>query len=128
VIALAGNGLLNQTLKQIFGRVRPLDPEGSVLAQGFSFPSGHSAGAVVAYGMLAYLALRLLPARWHLSALLTAVALIFTVGASRLFLRVHFASDVIAGFASGTAWLALCITSIELIRWRHQRTTAPNGQ
>jgi membrane-associated phospholipid phosphatase len=35
---------------------------------------------------------------------------------------VHFASDVVAGFASGTAWLALCVTSIELIRWRRQRT------
>ena len=41
--------------------------------------------------------------------------------ASRLFLRVHFASDVIAGFASGAAWLALCVTSIELMRWWRQR-------
>ena len=122
VVALAGNGLLNQTLKQIFGRVRPLDPDGIVLAHGFSFPSGHSSGAVVAYGMLAYLALRLLPARWHLSTLLAAAVIAFTVGASRLFLRVHFASDVIAGFASGAAWLALCVTSIELIRWCQQRT------
>lgn len=122
VVALAGNGLLNQTLKQIFSRVRPLHPDSFVLAQGFSFPSGHSSGAVVAYGMLAYLALRLLPARWHLPALVAAVALAFTVGASRLLLSVHFASDVVAGFASGTAWLALCVTSIELIRWRRQRT------
>ncbi len=122
VVALAGNGVLNQTLKQIFARVRPLDPESSVIAQGFSFPSGHSSGAVVAYGMLAYLALRLLPARWHLSALLAAVALALTVGASRLFLRLHFAIDVIAGYSSGAAWLALCVTCIEFSRWRCQRT------
>jgi undecaprenyl-diphosphatase len=122
VVALAGNGLLNQTLKQIFSRVRPLHPDSFVLAQGFSFPSGHSSGAVVACGMLAYLALRLLPERWHLPALVAAVALAFTIGASRLFLSVHFASDVVAGFASGTAWLALCVTSIELIRWRRRRT------
>jgi len=121
VVALAGNGLLNQTLKQIFGRVRPLHPDSLALAQGFSFPSGHSSGAVVAFGMLAYLALRLLPQRWHLPTLVAAVTLAFTVGASRLFLSVHFASDVVAGFASGTAWLALCVTSIELIRWRRQR-------
>ncbi len=121
VVALAGNGLLNQTLKQIFGRVRPLHPDSFVLAEGFSFPSGHSSGAVVAYGMLAYLALRLLPQRWHLPALLAALATAFTVGASRLFLSVHFASDIIAGFASGTAWLALCITVIEFLRWRHLR-------
>jgi undecaprenyl-diphosphatase len=116
VAAIAGNGLLNQTLKQIFARVRPLAPDGIVLEQGFSFPSGHSSGSVVAYGMLAYVALRLLPARWHLPALAAAVALAFTVGASRMFLGVHFASDVIAGFASGAAWLAVCVTSMEAAR------------
>lgn len=121
VLALAGNGLLNQTLKHLFGRGRPLEQVGLVLEPGFSFPSGHSSGSVVAYGMLAYLALRLLAPRWHLPALLAALALAGTVGASRLFLRVHFASDVIAGFASGAAWLALCVTSIELMRWWRQR-------
>lgn len=123
VLALAGNGLLNQTLKQFFNRARPLTPDGLVLEQGLSFPSGHSSGAVVAYGMLAYLAFRLLPKGWHLPTLLAAVALAFTIGASRLFLRVHFASDVLAGFASGAAWLALCVMSMELIR-RYQPRTA----
>lgn len=122
VVAVAGNGVLNRTLKQIFGRVRPLNPDGLALEPGFSFPSGHSSGSVVAYGMLAYLALRLLPARWHLPALVASVALAFTVGASRVFLGVHFVSDVVAGFASGTAWLALCVTGIELMRWRRRRT------
>lgn len=117
VVALAGNGLLNQTLKQMVGRARPLEPHNMVHAIGLSFPSGHSSGAVVAYGMLGYLALRLLPRRWQLPALLAAVTLAFTVGASRLLLRVHFASDVLAGFASGAAWLALCITGIEFVRW-----------
>lgn len=117
VMAVAGNGLLNPLLKQIFGRIRPLDPDGLVLAPGFSFPSGHSSGAVVAYGMLAYLALRLLPARWHRLILFSALVVVITVGTSRLILRVHFASDVLAGLASGTAWLALCITSIEFLRW-----------
>lgn len=121
VIAVAGNGLLIRALKQVFGRVRPLNAEGFVLEHGFSFPSGHSSGSVVAYGMLAYLALRLLPTRWHLPSLLATVALAVTIGASRLFLGVHFASDVIAGFASGTAWLALCITGIEYIRWRNRQ-------
>lgn len=122
VVAVAGNGLLIMTLKQVFGRVRPLNMEGFVLEHGFSFPSGHSSGSVVAYGMLAYLSLRLLPVRWHLPSLLAMVALALTVGASRLFLGVHFASDVMAGFASGIAWLALCIASIEYIRWRDRQT------
>lgn len=119
--AIAGNGLLNHTLKQVFERARPVHEGGLVLADGFSFPSGHSSGSVVVFGMLAYVATRLLPPRWHLPVLLGAVALAFTVGASRVFLRVHFASDVIAGFASGTAWLAVCIASIELARWYRGR-------
>lgn len=117
VFTLAGNSMLNPALKQVFGRVRPLELHQLVSATGLSFPSGHSSGAVVAYGMLAYLALKLLRARWQLPALLAAVTLVVTVGASRVFLRVHFASDVLAGFASGTAWLALCITGIELVLW-----------
>lgn len=121
VVAVAGNGILNDTLKRTIGRVRPLLPEGGSVAQGFSFPSGHSSGAVVAYGMLAYLALRLLPARWQLPATMAAVALAVTVGASRLFLRVHFGSDVVAGFASGAAWLAACVTVIEVVRWHRRR-------
>lgn len=124
VMALAGNGVLNQALKRGFGRLRPLDQAGPVWENGFSFPSGHSSGAVVACGMLAYIALRLLPRRWHLPALLAAPTIAFTVGASRIFLRVHFVSDVLAGFASGAAWLALCVTGIELLRKRHQRTGA----
>jgi undecaprenyl-diphosphatase len=118
VVALAGNGLLNTTLKALFGRDRPLPADGAALVEGFSFPSGHSSGAVVAYGMLAYLGVRLLAPRWHLPAMAVAWALAALVGLSRLVLGVHYASDVIAGFASGSAWLALCVTGIELARWR----------
>lgn len=118
VVAVAGNGMLNLSLKQIFGRVRPLNSDGVVVEHGFSFPSGHSSGAVVACGMLAYLALRLLPARWHLPMLMAMVTIAVTVGASRMFLGAHFASDVAAGFASGSAWLALCVTSIEFLQRR----------
>lgn len=114
--AVGGNSVLNHSLKQVFARTRPLGSDGLALAPGFSFPSGHSSGAVVAYGMLAYLALRLLPAKWHLAALLAAVATAFSVGVSRLFLRAHFASDVFAGWMSGAAWLALCILGLELLR------------
>ncbi len=121
VVALGGNGLLNMALKQVFARVRPVHDDGLVLAEGFSFPSGHSSGAVVAYGMLAYVLTRFLPPRWHLPLLLAAVALAYAIGASRVFLRVHFASDVVAGFASGTAWLAVCIFSIQLTRWYRGR-------
>ena len=118
VLAVGGNGLLNPALKHLYGRARPLAEHAYLLASGYSFPSGHSSGTTVAFGMLAYLAFRLLPARWHGTAWLTALALTVTVGASRAFLQVHFASDVLAGFASGTVWLALCVTGLELLRRR----------
>jgi membrane-associated phospholipid phosphatase len=120
VVAVAGNGILNDTLKHTIGRMRPLFTDGGWVANGYSFPSGHSSGSVVAYGMLAYLALRLLPAHWHLPAMMLSVALAVTVGASRLFLRVHFGSDVVAGVALGAAWLAACVTFIELRSWKGQ--------
>lgn len=118
VVALAGNGVINPGLKHLVGRARPLLPAGSGIESGYSFPSGHSSGTIVAFGMLAYLAFRLLPPRWHAPAWLAAMALTVTVGASRAVLQVHFASDVLAGFASGTVWLALCVTGLELLRQR----------
>jgi membrane-associated phospholipid phosphatase len=120
-LGLLGNALLNVTLKQLFARVRPPHDDGLVLAHGYSFPSGHSSGALVAYGMLAYLAARLLPRHWQLPAVLAAMALALTIGASRVFLRVHYASDVLAGFVSGAAWLAVCVVAVESARWWRAR-------
>lgn len=115
-VACAGAGVLNRALKSIFERVRPLHEHGFAQADGYSFPSGHTSGSLVVYGMLAYLCLRLLPPRWHLPCVLLTTTLAFTTGWSRVFLQVHWASDVIAGFAFGAAWLTLCIAAIELAR------------
>lgn len=112
-LAMAGNGASGRLLKHVFERTRPLHDEalwGG--ASGWSFPSGHSSGAVVAYGLLAWVALRHLPPRGHLPVLLTAVAIAFSVGASRIVLQAHFASDVVGGWALGSAWLAAAWTSL----------------
>ena len=123
VLALGGNALLNPALKRIFERVRPVHDHGLFSEMGFSFPSGHTSGATVAYGMMAYVALRTLPPVWHLPAVLSATAVAFTVGCSRVFLQVHYLSDVLAGFASGGAWLVVCVMSAEASRhWRGART------
>lgn len=126
VMAVGGNAALNLTLKGLFRRARPAY-EDAISASGFSFPSGHTSGALVTYGMLAYLACRLLPARWHRPAVLTAVVIVGITSVSRVVLRVHFASDVVAGIASGSAWLALCITGAGLAR-RYQQSQNARAQ
>lgn len=116
VVACAGAGLLNRVLKHIFERVRPLHEHGFAQADGYSFPSGHTSGSVVVYGMLAYVCLRLLPPRWHLPGALLAATLAFSTGWSRVILQVHWASDVVAGFAFGVAWLTVCVAAMEVAR------------
>lgn len=119
VLAVAGNGALNVQLKALFERVRPVREHVlEVSDTGWSFPSGHSSGSVVAYGMLAYVVMHFVPVRWQLPLLLLASTLALTVGFSRVFLQVHYLSDVLAGFASGLLWLSICISSSEWLRLR----------
>lgn len=121
LLALGGNAVLNPLLKNVFERVRPVHDHGLAQATGFSFPSGHSSSAMVTYGMLLYVALRVLPPRWHAAAAMAAVALVLGVACSRVFLQVHFASDVVAGLLSGLAWASVCVAGLEFARHRQCR-------
>jgi len=115
-LAIVGNGLLNSIIKHIFERVRPVHDQSIATATGWSFPSGHSSGSLVTYGIIAYVLVRVLPDRWRLAVIVAATLIAVTTAGSRVFLRVHFASDVLAGFALGTVWLVASILSIELTR------------
>ncbi|MDP9898215.1 phosphatase PAP2 family protein [Variovorax ginsengisoli] len=121
VLALCGNGLLNPMLKHIFERARPVHDLRLAHETSFSFPSGHTSGAMVTYGMLIYLAVRTLPPRWHAPAVMAAIAALLTIAFSRIFLQVHFASDVAAGLVSGFAWVTVCVLSIEYAQHRYTR-------
>lgn len=123
--AIGGNSLLNVSLKSLFERVRPLHDHGFAHETSWSFPSGHSSGTVVACGIAAHVALRLLPRVWHLPVLLLAVSVALLTALSRVVLQVHFASDALAGICSGAAWLTLCITVAEALRRRGRR---PGGR
>ena len=123
-LAIVGNGLLNSTIKHIFERVRPVHDASIATATGWSFPSGHSSGSLVTYGIIAYVMVRVLPDGWRLAVIVAATLIAVTTASSRVFLRVHFASDVLAGFALGTVWLVACILSIELTR-RYWPTARP---
>ena len=122
-VAIAGNGVLNRLLKALFARSRPLHDHGWTAEHSWSFPSGHSSGAMVTYGMLAYLLILLVRSIWHLPVVLAAITVILLVGYSRIVLQVHYFSDVLAGYASGGAWLVGCIVAVELAR-RNQRLSA----
>lgn len=114
--AVAGNGLMNRLLKALFERTRPLHEHGLTLEHGWSFPSGHTSGAVVIYGMLAYLGIRAAPPAWHLPITLSALLVVLLVGYSRIVLQVHYLSDVLAALVSGGTWLMVCITAAHVVR------------
>lgn len=102
-------------LKTLFSRVRPTDP---LLAEvkGFSFPSGHAMSAMTFYGLLIYLVYRYINPpllKWSLIVLLSIFMVL--IGISRVYLRVHYPSDVIAGFSMGVIWLVIALWSTKRI-------------
>ncbi|WP_053363511.1 phosphatase PAP2 family protein [Bacillus sp. FJAT-27251] len=116
-MAVAGGGLLNLLLKSYFARERP-GVHRIVEADGFSFPSGHSMGSMTFYGFLSYLALR--SKRNPLSKMGLVIlfgSLILLIGISRIYLGVHYPSDVLAGYTAGFVWLVLCISLLEIVYW-----------
>ena len=102
--------ICDSLLKLIVGRARPATEYAkNMIIQTNSFPSGHSAGSMVAYGLLAYLAWNLLPRPWNYIVAVILVALIILIGISRIYLGAHFPSDVIAGWLLGVIALGLVI-------------------
>ena len=99
--------LVNLLLKWLFRRPRPADPLIGPLND-FSFPSGHSSAAFIFYGLLMYL-IWWTRMRIGVKRLLSVLLFLFSIviGISRIYLRVHYPTDVLAGFCVGAAWLSL---------------------
>ncbi|MDO3412635.1 phosphatase PAP2 family protein [Saccharibacillus sp. CPCC 101409] len=117
--ATGGSALVNLTLKNLFRRERP-DIHRLAEEYSFSFPSGHSMGAFALYGILAYLLWRMIrPLPGRIIALALCILLTFSIGLSRIYLGVHYPSDVLGGYIASGAWLALTIGIFEV--WRHRR-------
>jgi membrane-associated phospholipid phosphatase len=110
-------GLLNLQLKAYFARARPLLAEALRDAHGYSFPSGHAMGSAVVFGALAYLAFRM-RIGWRLRAAVIAFAftMIVAISASRIYLGVHWISDVAAGIAAGLIWVVTTTVAYETLR------------
>jgi undecaprenyl-diphosphatase len=110
-------GLLNVALKAFFARARPELAEALRHASGYSFPSGHAMGSTIVFGALAYLALRILPTwRERAAALAFAVSMIIAIASSRIYLGVHWISDVAAGIVAGLIWVVTTTVAYESFR------------
>ena len=117
VISTAGGVVINGALKAAFSRPRPEIFEWQTLATSSSFPSGHATAAALVYGTVAYLAARLHKRRWaRFLTMFGALVFIFLVSASRVYLGVHYPSDVLGGVISGLAWAAFCMATLEAIQ------------
>jgi len=125
LISTAGGILLNNLLKQGYSRPRPQIVTWGTAAVSSSFPSGHAMSAIVVYGTVAYLAARLQTRGVTRALTLTFAAIvILLICISRLYLGVHYPSDVLAGLIIGTAWAAFCMATLEAIQV-YARTRAP---
>jgi membrane-associated phospholipid phosphatase len=112
--ALLGGALLNLLLKVYFDRSRPESALILLDHQQWSFPSGHAMNSLLVYGMLAYHLWRVCARPSARLAVLAAAAfLVVAIGMSRLFLGVHYLTDVLGGYSAGTMWLAACIAAAE---------------
>jgi membrane-associated phospholipid phosphatase len=126
MLVLLGGEWFNQGLKDYIKRDRPPFHE-AIHASGYSFPSGHTMGSLIAYGMLAYLLVLSIPTkRLRITVVGLLAGLVLLIGFSRMFLGAHWFSDVVGGFAAGGFWLALSISAIEMVRRR--RLPAPIEQ
>ena len=130
VLASGVGGIVVVSLKALFSRARPLDR--LIEAHGYSFPSGHAFASTVFYGMMLYLVWRLTERRWA-RALASVVCplLILGVGLSRVYLNVHYLTDVLAGWLAGGAWLVAVLAVVRVVernrRSRAERTAEPPG-
>ena len=112
--ATIGNILLNGALKLVYHRARPSVFAWQTAAVSSSFPSGHAMSATVVYGTVAYLLMRLQKHHWaKMLTLSGAVLLILLICLTRLYLGVHYPSDVIGGMIVGLAWAAFCMATLE---------------
>ena len=118
--AFAGGGLLDVVLKLVIRRPRPPYAAAFLPHFSWSFPSGHALASLIGYGMLAYVLTLLWIHRRgaQIAVALCAAVLILAIGLSRLYLGVHYFSDVVGGYTAGVLWLSACISGVEVARRR----------
>ena len=126
VASMAGGLTLNVLMKLAFHRARPVLDDPLLTLASYSFPSGHVAGTTIMYGLLVAWVFTRTPHRLaRAAAMVAAAAAIALVAFTRIYLGVHYLSDVAAAFAEGVAWLALCLSALAAFWRRAPLPTAP---
>ena len=121
-VNLFSSTLLNELFKIIFHRDRP-DILRLIDISGYSFPSGHSMIGLSFYGLLIYFLFKYVKSPWKYFVNIVLLLLIVMIGISRIYLGVHYASDVFAGFSAGLAWLFVYIELINKLYLSEKRQT-----
>jgi len=112
-VCVAGGLTLNVLMKLAFHRARPVLDEPLLTLASYSFPSGHVAGSTLMYGLIvAWTFTRTRRPLARAAVILAAACAIALVAFTRMYLGVHYLSDVAAAFAEGVAWLALCLSAL----------------
>ena len=127
VAAFGGAGLLTVILKNLIQRPRPVGAAEFLFGTTYSFPSGHALGSLVGYGMLAYVIGSMWGESRRVRARLTiaTAVMVIAIGLSRLYLGVHYFSDVVAGYAVGVLWLSVCISGLQVAQRRRLSASFP---
>ena len=118
-----GGGIVQYVLKISVHRTRPEYAAQYLHGNSYSFPSGHTMDTTITYTLLAFVLARLydLPGNRRAALYVAAAALIVLVGFSRIYLGVHYPSDVFGGFAAGLAWLTAGIAAVHVVSTRRRR-------
>ena len=116
-IACMGGVILSYGLKALFAKVRPNLWQSAIVDTSFSYPSGHALGSTILYGFTAYLIATHYP-QFAKLIYTVAVLLISTIGFSRLYLGVHWPTDIVGGYGIGFLWLTFCVTMLKLNKMR----------
>ena len=112
-LTMAGGLMLNVALKHAYERARPVFEDPVVVLHSFSFPSGHTTGATLFYGVLAaFLVSRHYSHRRRAAIVTAAIVMVALVAFSRMYLGAHYLSDVLAAMSASTAWLVLCLSFV----------------
>jgi membrane-associated phospholipid phosphatase len=131
VLSYIGGTILDGVMKEVVRRPRPEYATRFLHFNSWSFPSGHSMGSLIGFAMLAYTIIRIAPIKSTAAKVgiwITAAIVVALVGYSRIYLSVHYLSDVVAGYTLGLLWLAVCFTGLQMVSRRAELRRTPSTE